>query len=276
MRTLKIILLGMLVLVALSATGWGQVNSTKANIIGSPHDMVTSDTFTAGPTGTTDSAVTTNTCFLCHIIHKTATNSSGIGSTSSLAPGYMLWNHQLSSTANYGVYSSDTFTAVLTAAGVSAPTDLGATNNITSPTVSNLCLSCHDGTIAIASFYESGFGLPAQQSLWYNGHGTAPGSTYMYSGMQLTDLTKTHPVHFQYTPGLAAAANMTSPASTNSVDGSGAVPLYGGAYYLECTTCHDPHNGTTIKSGTAVPFARLALQNAENSGTGKYCTYCHT
>jgi len=272
MRILKAVLLAMLVLVAVSVPSWaaGPYNASKASIIGSPHDL-TSDTWNQGGAG--DAAVTTNTCFFCHIIHKTAANRSGIATTESLAPGYMLWNHQLSSTTSYGIYTSDTFTAALTAAGLGWPSDLGGSNNITSPTVSNLCLSCHDGTIAIGSFYEAGFGLPANGSLWNNGHGDG---TYMYNGMQIDNLAKSHPVNFVYNSALAAAANLTVPSSLNSVDANGAVPLYGGTGLMECTTCHDPHNGTTIVSGTVVPFARLALQNAENSGTGKYCTYCHT
>jgi len=270
MKNLRIVLCAALLLVAVSATGWAQ-NASKASILGSPHDLQNDDwSATSGGTAT---GITTNTCFFCHIIHKTNTNRSGVATTESLAPGYMLWNHQLSSTASYGVYSSDTFTAALAAGGVSAPTDLGGSNNITSPTVSNLCLSCHDGTIAIASFYEGGFGLPASYSYWNNGHGNSLG---MYTGMQIDNLAKTHPVHFQYTSALGTAIGMKAPASLNSVDGAGAVPLFGNAGYLECPTCHDPHNGSTIVSGTVYPFARLALQNAENAASGGNCTYCHT
>jgi hypothetical protein len=262
--------MAMVVLVAVAASGWAQYNAAKSAIIGSPHDF-TNDTWSATLSGTA-AAVTTNTCFFCHIIHKTNTNSSGVAATENLAPGYLLWNHQLSAASGYGVYSSDTFTAALTAAGVAAPTDLGNSNNITSPTVSNLCLSCHDGTIAIGSFYEGGFGLPANGSYWNNGHGN---SLTMYTGMQIDNLAKSHPVNFIYNPALAAAAQLTVPAGNNSVDANGAVPLFGNAGFLECPTCHDPHNGGSVFHGTAVPFARLALVNAENTKTGGYCTYCH-
>ena len=267
MRILRRLLLAMLVLVALTATVWAKSN--KANIVGSPHDL-TNDTWSATSTGTA-SSITTNLCFFCHITHKTATNSSGTGSTASLAPGYLLWNHTLSSQGTYGVYSSDTFTALLTKAGVSPPTDLGNSNNITSATTSNLCLSCHDGTVAIASFYEQGFGLPGQNSYWNNTHGN---SLDMYTGMQISDLTKSHPVNFAYTAALATAASMTVPASLNSVDASGDVPLYGGAGLMQCTTCHDPHNGPTAVKGTVFPFSRSTLQSY--AGSGGFCTYCHT
>jgi len=267
MRTLRRLLLAMLVLAAVTATVWAK--SAKSAIVGSPHDL-TADTWSATSTGTA-AGVTTNLCFFCHITHKTATNSKGTGTTASLAPGYLLWNHTLSSTGSYGVYSSDTFNALLTAAGASPPADLGSSNNITSPAVSNLCLSCHDGTVAIGNFYEQGFGLPAQNSYWNNGHGN---SLTMYTGMQISDLTKSHPVHFQYTAALATAASITSPANANSVDGNGEVPLYGNAYYMECSTCHDPHNGVTVVSGSPFPFARSLLWSY--TGSGGFCTYCHT
>jgi len=270
MKTLTRLLLAMLVLTALTATLWAK--SPKANIVGSPHDFTSSTyTFTGPSTGATASSVTTNLCYFCHIVHKTATNSSGLASTSSLAPGFMLWNHGLSSQGSYGVYSSPTFNAMLAAAGVALPTDLGNNNNIASSKVSNLCLSCHDGTVAIASFYEGGFGLPANGSFWNNGHGN---STTMYTGMTLTDLSKTHPINFQYTPGLAGVASITVPASPSSVDGNGEVPLYGGAYYMQCTTCHDPHNGPTAVHGSQFPFAQAFFQGY--TGSGGFCIYCHT
>jgi len=270
MRTLRKVLMAMVAVVAVATIGWGQINAAKSAIIGSPHDF-TNDTWSATAGGTA-AAVTTNTCFFCHIIHKTNTNSSGVATSETLAPGYMLWNHQLSSVTTYNVYSSDTFAAVLAAASATAPVDLGGSNNISTPTVSNLCLSCHDGTIAIGSFYESGFGLPANGSYWNNGHGN---SLTMYTGMQVDDLSKSHPVHFVYNSALATAGQLKTPAGVNSVDAAGAVPLFGNAGYLECATCHDPHNGASVTHGTSDPFVRLALANAENAATGGYCTYCH-
>jgi hypothetical protein len=264
------LVLAMLVLVALTATAWA--NAPKSNIIGSAHDLTTYNW--AGAT----TLISTNTCLFCHVVHKTATNSAS-GLTASQTPGYMLWNHTISSTTSYGYYSSDSFNALLTAASGTI-SDLGSNNaSFSALTVSNLCLSCHDGTVAIASFYEGGFGLPANGSTWNNGHGP---STYMYTGFELQDLSKTHPVHFTYTAALATAAGggLLSPASTSSVDGNAQVPLYGGAGYMECTTCHDPHNGTFLqvtepgatKPTTIFPFPRTLLAGV----TPTFCVYCHT
>jgi hypothetical protein len=259
----------MLLLVATAVTIWAE--APKANIVGSPHDFTSSTyTFTGTAAGATAAPAATNLCFFCHIVHKTATNSSGTATTASLAPGRWLWNHTLSSTASYGVYSSATFNAVLTAAGVALPTDLGTQNNMNNFSAANLCLSCHDGTVAISSFYEGGFSLPANGSSWNNGHGS---STTMYTGMELTDLTKTHPVNFQYSPAVASIASLTSPASPNSVDAAGDVPLYGNNYIMQCTTCHDPHNGVTAVHGSLFPYSRATFQNY--TGSGGFCIYCH-
>jgi len=261
MRTQKTVLPALLLLLAITAAGWAK--SPKTNIFKSAHDLTN---YTWSPALT----YTPNLCFFCHIVHKTATNGSGATQTiSANAPGRYLWNHTLSSTASYGVYSSATFNAMLTQAGSALPTDLGSTNNISSYTVGNLCLSCHDGTVAIASFYENGFGLPALNATWNNGHGP---STYMYTGFELTDLSKTHPVNFSYTPALASAAGLTPPANANSVDGNFEVPLYGNAYVMQCSTCHDPHNGTSSTKGGSFPFARGIFQTSSGP---TFCTYCH-
>ena len=275
MKNLRRLLPVMLVLVASTATVWAQ-NAHKSAIIGSAHDLTTYYW-----NGATTPNVTTNLCFFCHIIHKT-----GVGNITT-APGYMLWNHTLSgvtggSTGTYGVYSSDTFNALLQASSGTI-TDLSASNNVNTPTVSNLCLSCHDGTVAIASFYVDSLGLPTNGVTWGNTHGS---STNMYSGFELQDLTRSHPVNFNYTVALAGAAGggLLSPASTTSVDGYGGVPLYGGNSLMECTTCHDPHNGTFVqvtesgasKATTLFPFPRLTLANLASANQSAICTYCHT
>ena len=267
-------LLVMVVLAALTATVWAQ-NASKSAIIGSAHDL-TNDSWEA-PSATTGSSVSTNLCFFCHITHKTGTSLT--------SPGYMLWNHTLSTQGSYGTYSSDTFNALL-AKGGSTITDLGS-NFTSSPTVSNLCLSCHDGTTAIASFYQTGFNLPATGSSIVSKYGafsTISGGNPFY----ISDLSRSHPVNFNYTPALASAAGggLLSPGSY-SVHGGGALPLYGGTGLMECSTCHDPHNGTgfvkvattgstTGATTTVFPFPRLLLETQATTNESAVCTYCHT
>src|SRR5579859_7605133 len=112
----------LLVVLALSLlASAGQV--PKSDILGSAHD------FKKAYNGASYSL-----CNFCHIAHKFGSAPTG--------PGYLLWNHTLSSVSSYGVYTSDSMR--------STPTEIGG-----QLTVSNLCLSCHDGTVAINSWYEA-------------------------------------------------------------------------------------------------------------------------
>ena len=81
----------------------------QAAMAGSAHDM-------------SASASGGQLCVFCHTPHQPT------GTTTD-----PLWNHTLSTNANYGVYASDTFDATETI------TDIGGGS-----TVSNLCMSCHD------------------------------------------------------------------------------------------------------------------------------------
>lgn len=220
-----------------AGTAWGQTAPTltsagtvpKSAIVGSAHDLRT----LLAPTGSTTAASYT-LCNFCHIAHKTK-GFDGAG-----VPGIYLWNHTLSSVTSYGVYSSPSFNALNTDIA-----DLGGQE-----TVSNLCLSCHDGTVAINSFYQP-----------VNGINTT--ATYVSVGATIQNLADTHPVNFTYNAAVATAAGLLVPASTSSVDGGGLVPLFAGK--MQCGTCHDPHNGT---SGIFErPFPTQA--------SGTFCTYCH-
>lgn len=138
-------------------------------------------------------------CAVCHTPHGADTSLSG-------GPA---WNHR-PSTATYTLYSSPTMKATL-----SQPTG-----------VSKLCLSCHDGTVALDSF------------------GGKIGSTTI-SGSALigTNLNRMHPISFAYDSGLAARDDtLYDPASRNSGLG-GTIDrdmLYDGK--MECATCHDVHD----------------------------------
>ena len=213
--------------VSLAASGvQAQQRVPKTAIVNSSHDL-----------RSTFNAASFTLCTFCHVAHKPSDAPEG--------PGPLLWNHTLSSVASYGIYSSDSFDALNTDI-----TDLGGQT-----TVSNLCLSCHDGTVAVNSFYEPVLGANFQP--------IPEGTTFMPSSARIRDLSKSHPVNFTYDSNLANAAALRVPASTSSVDGNGLVPLFNGK--MQCATCHDPHNGN---SGIfARPFP------TQTSGT--FCTYCH-
>jgi predicted CXXCH cytochrome family protein len=149
---------------------------------------------------------TTEICKVCHTPHNGVTT----------IPGAPLWNHALS-TATYTVYTSSTLDATV-----------GQPDGI-----SKLCLSCHDGTIALNNFTGN----------------TYSGADVFASGDALlgTNLTNDHPISFLYDAALATTdGGLFNPTSTNSGLGStiDADMLFN--HKVECASCHDVHNGTGI------------------------------
>jgi hypothetical protein len=186
-------------------------------------------------------------CSFCHVAHK-----FGTAAASADVPGYLLWNHTLS-VQTYTVYTS--------------PSMVNPAEPLTGQmTVSNLCLSCHDGTVAINSFYEDIRTSNYQSTIGAQTARFMPDGATIDASAQ----SKQHPVNFLY-PSATDAANigMRGAASNSSVDGNGNVPLYGGK--MQCSTCHDPHAGPTVSH----LFFRAYPATAEQTSTGSFCTYCH-
>jgi hypothetical protein len=204
----------------------------KSAIMNSAHDMRSQFT-----------AASFTLCNFCHVAHKT------VADTYPANVGPLLWNHTLSSKATYGVYTSDTFSSYGTDIADLGPLNTGQY------TVSNLCLSCHDGTVAVNSWYA-----PVTCANFQN---CPEGTSFMPNDRRITDLTNTHPVNFTYNANLANLAGILVPADTKSIDGKGEIPLFSGK--MQCVTCHDPHNG---KSG-------IFEQNFPSQASGTFCTYCH-
>jgi predicted CXXCH cytochrome family protein len=148
--------------------------------------------------GSIRAATESDICIFCHTPH----NASGDGP---------LWNHQLS-TAAYTPYTSSTLKAT-----VGQPT--GA---------SKLCLSCHDGTVALGLVNSRTTPIAMQ-----SGANTIPAGNTRIG----TDLSAHHPVSFVYDSALATAnGELRDPgalAPEVRLDRSG---------QLQCTSCHDPHN----------------------------------
>lgn len=123
-------------------------------------------------------------------------------------PGSPLWNHQVTE-AIFQLYSSPTL------------------NSIPGQPMGNskLCLSCHDGTVAIDN--HSGF---------------TGGTYYVTFGNLTTNLSDDHPISFAYNDALASNdPGLYDPTSASSGLG-GTIEedlLQNGN--LECTSCHDPH-----------------------------------
>jgi predicted CXXCH cytochrome family protein len=194
----------------------------QTSVITSKHNL------SATGTGTIKATSETKVCVFCHTPHARVNQTP-------------LWNHQLS-TAEYTPYSSDYLTS----------------RSYTSPNQPNqrskLCLSCHDGTVALGAVYNNNNG-PATIEM-ANNVTTMPAGA---AGNLGTSLTNDHPVGYIYDntkdPELVARAWPWGPPVRLDPDaGSGT---------LECHTCHDPHNNEHTK------FLRM-----DNTGAA-LCTYCH-
>jgi predicted CXXCH cytochrome family protein len=140
-----------------------------------------------------------------------------------------LWNHFGDTGRNYTLYSGSS--------GV-----VGA--------MSVVCLSCHDGVTGLDAF-GGGAGNDANnmETLSLSNAGALVG----------LDLQDDHPVH-------VTVPNTSEYASVAS-DGNG-VRTYdtGGTEYVECASCHDPHDTDT---GNGM------FMKVEN-GDSTLCTTCHT
>lgn len=145
-------------------------------------------------------------CGVCHTTHQAINLMS--------AP---LWNHETTVVAGYTLYDSPTFD------GSSTITDPGAS--------SRLCLSCHDGTVALENF-----------------GGITNGTNFIdpsarIGGVAGNDLSTDHPISFEYTDALAVSdGGLFPPTTTNSGLGSTIDNDLLFNDRMECASCHDVHN----------------------------------
>jgi len=164
-----------------------------SSIVNSPHNLSVSSP------GSIHASKESEVCIFCHTTHSATSDGP-------------LWNHQMS-TAMYKPYTSSTLKAT-----VGQPT--GA---------SRLCLSCHDGTVALGMVHSSKGGIAMNTG----GAATLPAGPSNLG----TDLRGDHPVSFVYDTALVAAnGNLANPKTFPQ-----AVRLDSGGQ-LQCTACHDPHN----------------------------------
>jgi len=143
-------------------------------------------------------------CIFCHTPHRARSDIPS------------LWN-RADSNAVYTTYDSSTMRAT-----VGQPTGASA-----------LCLSCHDGTIALGAVLsrQAGISFPPEMTFLTPNRPS-------YIG---TDLADDHPVSFNYQDALGAGnTELVMPANLPvnvRLDKAG---------MLQCSACHDPHdNGNT-------------------------------
>ena len=238
---------------------------STSDIASTPHNM------SVGGPGAVTASSESQICVFCHTPHG-ATN----------APGAPLWNRTLS-TETYTTYSSSSLDAETIAGQLAQPAGS-----------SKLCLSCHDGTLAISSVNV----LNGQFNATIAITGAGPGDTMpVGQGLQTgftrnlgTDLSNDHPISMTYDTTLANAdQELLDPAVTAHIEirSPGVRPLVpledtgpGGDGQVQCASCHDPHVVDTSISPTN-KFLRLRRFQASQPG-GAFdetvdinCLACH-
>ncbi len=184
-------------------------------------------------------------CVACHTPHRANT-------TVSQSP---LWNHQVT-VNSYTLYSSPTLDAT-----PAQPTS-----------ISRLCLSCHDGTIALDSF----------------GGNTGTTNIRVQTSRAVpiaigTKLNSHHPVAIRYDSALATKDPKLYNPDTHPSGLGGTISydmLNGGV--LECSSCHDVHvargtgNCTDCHDDFSYPNYYLNTKSLVKSNEGSaLCFTCH-
>jgi len=276
---LLLVLTAMLFAPTLQAARIADVRGTKHNL-------------SAGSGNTTRASAETQVCVFCHTPHG-ATDRDGQGNPITTP----LWNRRLSG-ATYTPYTSSSLDAAAIQGALDQP---GGS--------SKLCLSCHDGTLAIGNVNVlNGQGSSAVEgSVTVPMTGTGTGGTIPSgagAGTGFTrnlgvDLTNDHPISLTFSDTLAQRdgelrnvdAAQRFPAGSGTVlgvRGPGYKPLLpleptgpGGAGQVQCATCHDPHiRETDISKGNQKFLRQNRFQEAQPSvnldtANDIVCLSCH-
>ena len=199
--------------IALAMAAGSAASAQQASVVNSPHNLSAS-----GP-GPVRAATENEVCIFCHAPH----NSS---------PIQPLWN-RLMPTEGYTIYTSRALNAK-----PGQPTGS-----------SKMCLSCHDGTIALGTVISRD-----QPIMMSKGVTTIPAGAANIG----TDLRDDHPISFRYDSSLAAHnPNLKSPSSLPPE-----IRLDANSE-LQCTSCHDAHNNSLTN------FLVMRNDNSE------MCKSCH-
>lgn len=203
------------ILAALAAVALLWAGSAAADVRSSPHNLAVS-----GPGGLAGFGPQ-SVCYMCHTPH--------IGGAD--APR---WN-RLDPGRIYIKYWSPTLDAY--GRGAAPPVD----------GTSRLCLSCHDGTVALGSTAQG----PGTRRLDLTELGTAGSAP-----TQGINLSGTHPISFRVTESIIARNNTRDLPlrSLSAMRGDPEVRLDSNDK-IQCTTCHDPHDDK-YGASSGVPFYR--------------------
>lgn len=190
------------------------VFSFAGSILNSKHNLSS-----GSPMGGIKASDTAMICIFCHTSH----------SGDYRAP---LWNRE-ESRIIYNLYDSSTL--------YSLPDQPDG--------ASKLCLSCHDGTIALGKVISK----KKEFAMAETSMGRIPPGRRSNLG---SDLSDDHPISFDPSSAVSASGQLIHPLSGGRV-------RYDVNGKMQCTTCHDPHDET---------FRKFLVKNDLN---GALCKTCH-
>jgi len=192
----------------------------KGSVFDSKHNLSAS-----GP-GEIKSPTETQVCIFCHSSHNTSKEGP-------------LWNHQTTAEKSFATYKRSTMK-----------------NQPEQPNgATKLCLSCHDGTIAVGAVRGLSRPIPMQN---VGAQGVIPANKKANLGF---DLSGTHPVSVKYQQSSAITVEHLrwppiDPEKSVGPDADG---------YVQCTSCHDPHDDS---KSDRYPFWKKATFD-------EVCLTCH-
>lgn len=260
---LTLALIGGGTLLALGASPLDKAKQKPSNTEGSTIDKTKHNLSTSG-TGTVKAAKETEICIFCHTPHFAS-------------PGGPLWNRSLSSVQSYSLPSSQQSASL-----VSRPSNPPDGD-------SRLCLSCHDGTVALGAVLNRGKKGENIQMTGAPGGKMPPGASNLG-----TDLTGSHVVSVAVNDQLLRRKNSQGlsfryqypqdkkiklrPTKNVNEGGAGKDGLG-----IQCTACHDPHDNSNTRflvvPGRDDQWSSLCISchGASTHGEGSHndCSGCH-
>lgn len=229
---MKTSILAAIMMLALAGTAFAASNPIDT-VVGSAHDLSAGALADSYGKDTAGNGGINQVCVFCHTPH----NANGA------MTGAPLWSKTIPA-GPYQVYQS---ASIQSTVGQPGPVSLA-------------CLSCHDGTIAMATV---AFGMRKDKGLNADGafravlHGRAdpadygsPANDELAVGASMrtgdpnlsTDLRNDHPVGLQYVAGTGAGSRWLNDTATFA----NKAKLFGPAKdQVECASCHEVHNQGT-------------------------------